>query len=141
MFTTDRLNIRAYRDSDLEDMMRLANDVEVQKGVNDTGIVPRDPSYAESMRKAQKDSLMNVVVTLRSTDEFIGTARTWQNGGPKNREALFGLAIAPEYWNKGYGTELTKFMVDYAFRWLGQHRVTLGVLGGNMKAISVYKKL
>lgn len=62
-----------------------------------------------------------------------GFAQIWPRAprGTKNRAAVFGLALLPEFKNKGYGTEVTKFMVDYVFRSLGLHRPSLTVFEGN----------
>lgn len=140
MFTTDRLILREFRDGDLGDLMRLANNAEAQRGLS-TDILPRGPDDAENLKKSAASALMYVIVALRSTGEFMGFTKMIQYGGPKNRDVLLGIGLMPEYWDKGYGTEATIFMVDYAFRWLGQHRVSLGVKGSNSRAIALYKKV
>lgn len=85
-------------------------------------------------------SIMSAIITLKETGEFIGQCRIWVDE-PKNQDGMFGIAILPQFWDQGYGTEATKFMVDYAFHWLGLHRVSLSVTGGNKRAISVYEKM
>lgn len=46
----------------------------------------------------------------------------------------------PDYWGKGYGTEAMKMVLRYAFTELNLHRVSLGVLGYNQRAIHSYEK-
>lgn len=83
---------------------------------------------------------MMCIVTFTATDEFVGFAKLWPANSEKNRDVLYGLGLKQEHWGKGYATEITEFMVDYAFRWLGMHRVSLGVFEHNAAAIAVYKK-
>jgi len=57
------------------------------------------------------------------------------------RMATFYIAIASkENWSRGYGTEATKLMVDYAFETLGMNRIQLHVSAENERAVKVYEK-
>jgi hypothetical protein len=50
----------------------------------------------------------------------------------RNRSATFGILIGePECRGKGYGTETTRLMLDYAFNALGLHNVMLTVFEFN----------
>ena len=50
----------------------------------------------------------------------------------RNRSATFGILIGePECRGKGYGTESTRLMLDYAFTALGLHNVMLTVFECN----------
>lgn len=60
---------------------------------------------------------------------------------PKNRDGLFSIMLEPEFWGRGYGEEVTRFVVDYCFRSLGLHRVSLQVFEGSERALSLYKKM
>src|SRR3712207_1101184 len=59
----------------------------------------------------------------------------------RNRTATFGILIGePECRGKGYGTETTRLMLDYAFTALGLHNVMLTVLEFNPAGIRAYFK-
>ena len=59
----------------------------------------------------------------------------------RNRTAEFGIAIGePDARGKGYGTEATQLMLDYAFTALGLHNVMLLVFAYNLAGISAYTK-
>jgi Acetyltransferase (GNAT) domain len=68
------------------------------------------------------------------------TLRPIGNTGPRsvdhrNRTATFGILIGePECGGKGYGTESTRLMLDYAFTVLGLHNVMLTGLESNPAA-------
>lgn len=56
-----------------------------------------------------------------------------------NRSAEFGISIGEkDCWNKGYGTESTRLMLDYAFRTVCLHSVKLRTLSSNERAIRAY---
>ena len=60
----------------------------------------------------------------------------------RNRRAEFGIGIGePEYRDRGYGTETTRLMLDYAFNVVGLHGVMLGVLASNQRVIRTYEKV
>jgi diamine N-acetyltransferase len=59
----------------------------------------------------------------------------------RNRTATFGIMIGePECRGKGYGTETTSLMLDYAFTALGLHNVMLTVFEFNSAGIRAYEK-
>ena len=54
----------------------------------------------------------------------------------RNRTATFGIIIGePERRGKGYGTETTRLMLDYAFTVLGLHNVMLILFEFNVAGI------
>lgn len=59
----------------------------------------------------------------------------------RNSRATFGILIGePEFRNKGYGTETTRLMLDYAFAALGLHSVMLTVFEFNPAGLRAYQK-
>lgn len=59
----------------------------------------------------------------------------------RNRTATFGLLIGePAARGRGFGTEVTRLVLDYAFTGLGLHNVMLTVYEFNRAARRVYEK-
>ncbi|OPA73765.1 hypothetical protein BVG16_27160 [Paenibacillus selenitireducens] len=59
----------------------------------------------------------------------------------QDRNAEFGIVIGEvNYHGKGYGTETTQLMLDYAFTILGLHNVMLSVYAFNQAGIAAYQK-
>ncbi len=57
------------------------------------------------------------------------------------RTAEFGIGIGErDYHGKGYGTETTALMLDYAFTALGLHNVMLDTFAYNERAIRAYTR-
>ncbi|MGA7669735.1 MAG: GNAT family protein [Nitrolancea sp.] len=60
----------------------------------------------------------------------------------RNGTCSFGIVIGePSARGKGYGTEATSLMLDYAFTALGLHNVMLAVYEFNLAAARVYEKV
>ena len=58
-----------------------------------------------------------------------------------NRTAEFGIMIGDKgSWDKGYGTEVTRLMLDYGFNCLGLHNINLWVNAANERGISAYRR-
>lgn len=50
MFETDRLILRAFRDSDMVDLMRLANDADIQRLVSNEYLVPKSVKSEDAIK-------------------------------------------------------------------------------------------
>lgn len=76
----------------------------------------------------------------RETDELIGTTALTDPDDAAPNAKLFRIVIGEkQFWNRGYGTESTRLVVDEAFETLGLDEVRLEVFAHNPRAISVYE--
>jgi RimJ/RimL family protein N-acetyltransferase len=56
------------------------------------------------------------------------------------RTCTLGIAIGERaFWGRGYGRDAVSTLVDYGFRHLNLHRIWLGVLASNERAIRSYR--
>ncbi len=59
----------------------------------------------------------------------------------RRRTAEFGILIGErDCWGKGYGTEVTRLVLDYGFAALGLHNVWLWTASPNERAIRAYAR-
>lgn len=58
-----------------------------------------------------------------------------------HRCAEFGIDIKKEFQGRGYGTEAIHWMLDWAFRYAGLHRVECHVFGWNTRALRIYQMI
>ena len=59
----------------------------------------------------------------------------------QNRQGNLELGIMigdRAYWNKGYGREVVRLLLDYAFHYLGARRIALTTHASNERAIRCY---
>jgi diamine N-acetyltransferase len=83
---------------------------------------------------------VSFVIYDQATGQAIGTTAL-EHIDLRNRTAEFSIGIGEAaYRGKGYGTETTRLMLDYAFTVLGLHNVMLVVYASNMAGQRAYEK-
>lgn len=140
MFTTDRLLLRGFQDSDLDSLLALRNDAAVLRGKTFGPVIPHPPKYREFLRNLAQDSALWFTIAIKDTGEFVGHCMV-RIPEYKNRDGEFSISMFPKFRGKGYGTEAATFTVGRAFRALGLQRVSLSVLEGNTAARRLYTKM
>ena len=89
---------------------------------------------------ASSEKTVPFTVYARQELRPIGTASLFEVDH-RNRAAVFGIFIGDgEYRGRGYGTETTSLVLDYAFTVLGLHNVMLTVYDFNPAGIRAYEK-
>ncbi len=104
-----------------------------QRWINDLGTMrtlglPPHPTTMEKEQDwydQQSRAEDNVPFTIYERETLRPIGNTGLDGvDHRNRTATFGIVIGePECRGKGYGTETTRLMLDYAFTALGLHNV------------------
>jgi len=89
--------------------------------------------------RANRDSLIFTIYT-REDLRPIGTS-SLMNINYRHQRAEFGIMIGEkECWNKGYGSETARLLLDYGFKTLGLNSISLTVFSSNKGAIRAYEK-
>jgi RimJ/RimL family protein N-acetyltransferase len=97
-----------------------------------------EEEFIDSLGKGERITLG---IALRDGDRLIGGAGL-HDLDERCRRATFGILIGPpEERGKGYGTEVTRLMVGYAFETLNLNRVTLQVYEYNPRGMRTYEKV
>ena len=118
------------------------NDLEVTRTLGAWSAGPAttedEEEWYEGLRK-RKSEVLFAIYEL-STMRPIGS--TGLHGvDHRHNTATFGIMIgAKDCWNKGYGTETARLVLDYAFNVLGLHNVMLQVFAFNPRGIRAYEK-
>lgn len=72
-------------------------------------------------------------------DKYIGFFSMWVD--LIHSDAFIGIGIGNrDFWGKGYGTEMMKLALQYAFLELNLYRVSLGLHAYNPRALRSYEK-
>ncbi len=127
---------------DAEKWTEWFNDLEVTIPLGDEAYLPTsvDNQKATIAELLKNNSYFFNIVVLKS-DELIGRVGLFQVN-KTDRCAMFGIVIGEKnYWNKGYGQDATKLMVDYGFNLLNLHNIMLGVFAYNIRATKCYEKV
>ncbi|MBB3051057.1 RimJ/RimL family protein N-acetyltransferase [Prauserella isguenensis] len=79
-------------------------------------------------------------ITDAATGAFLGEAVLHELDAPNAAAGYRISLLGPEVFSRGYGTESTRLVRDYAFDVAGLHRVGLEVFDFNVRAQRVYEK-
>lgn len=98
-----------------------------------------EEEFIAKVANSEHDVVLCIVV--KESDAFIGVTGLHEIDF-KNRHANFGISIGEKTeWSKGYGTDATSLMVQYAFETLNLNRVRLLVYDNNPRARRVYERV
>lgn len=78
---------------------------------------------------------------LKETDEFIGNAGLSMQDTDVEQVIEIGYLLKKEFWHKGYASEITKSIKEYAFNELGLSKVYSIIKHDNIASQKVAKKL
>ncbi|KAI1266589.1 acyl-CoA N-acyltransferase [Xylariaceae sp. FL1019] len=146
-FRSKRLIYRAAEDNEADRtfVFRDLNSDHVTRALG-------DPSLHKSMNRVSSDkeferqlnsTLLSIIVCLPGGDtqdpEPIGFLNI-KEVPPYQRRGSMGIKIAPKHQNKGYGSEVVNWAMDWAFKWGGLHSLCLGASLYNERAVAVYEK-
>ena len=127
-------------ENDAEKFTEWLNDLEVTQYLS--AIYPRvinvqnEKGTLEKLAKDHNYSIIDI-----KSNELLGNC-----GFPKidslNQTGEAGIFIGNKnFWNKGYGTEALILLVDFGFKALNLHNISLRVVSFNPRAIKVYEKI
>ncbi|KAI9456166.1 acyl-CoA N-acyltransferase [Russula earlei] len=140
-FETERTILRPFQPGDSELLLNLYNDPEIQSLAFTDYVAPKLEKWIKEMASSHENSPGFLgLVEDKATRAFVGHVSLTISGA-KNRNCSFGIALKREWWGKGIGTEITRWLVNHAFGKLAVHRITLKVLANNDRALAVYKRV
>jgi len=133
--------LRPIEPDDLPLFHRWANDPETRALTGET----RSSSYAATQayyeKVQQETDRVWLAVVVRETHQVIGETGLLRMF-PAWRTTDWSLIIGEKSARgKGYGSEAAQLMLDYAFGYQNFHRVAIGVVGFNTKALQFYERL
>lgn len=143
---TERLILRDYEKSDIEEYFKLKSDAETMYYLQDIRLF--------SMEEAEAD-LASVLLDMSSSDrkyyffhiedkvtkEQLGSVGyTVTDNTPIGKLVHLGYFIYPRFWNRGYVTEAVRRVLEFAFLENGVYRVTTGCLADNIGSERVMQK-
>jgi len=137
----ERVFLRPFCKSDLQHILRWSNDVELRKLIGE--VAPMSRAEAEKWYKelrADKDRVWFVIV-LKKGNRVIGEAGLLRMFRPWRNTDMTIIIGEKDARGKGYGKEVGRLLLTYAFEELGFHRISVGVVGFNKNALRFWKSL
>jgi len=139
----EKIILRAFRKEDADTLWAGIHNEEFNKLTGSHADFTREQIDAYIARQVARDddSRASFVIALpddsRAVGEVVINEIDRDNNSANIRIAMFG----DEDVNKGFGTEAMRLMVDYGFKNLRLHRISLGVYAFNPRAIRAYEKV
>ncbi|MFZ2097267.1 MAG: GNAT family protein [Anaerolineales bacterium] len=149
MIYGERIRFRAIEREDLPTFVRWLNDSEVKQGImiHHPFSQAEEENWFEGMLKRPMDEhVMGIEIREASND---GGEDHWRLIGTlgftdidwRNHSSEFGIMIGEKsYWNRGFGSEAVRLLVQYGFCTLNLNRIFLRVFENNPRAIRAYEK-
>jgi len=135
-----RVNLRPLVRGDLVYLRKWSEDAEIRGLIGE--VAPMSKADCEKfLKKVRADAARAwFMVIMKENNKVIGEAgllrmdRTWRTTD------ISVIIWEREEWGKGYGSEAILLLLDYAFRQLNFHRVAIGVVGFNERALRFWAK-
>jgi RimJ/RimL family protein N-acetyltransferase len=142
-FETQRTIMRPLKPGDSDLLFDLYNDPEIQSLAFTDNAAPKLARWIKEMASSHENFPGFVgLVEEKETRAFVGhVSLVAAAAGAKGHECSLSIALKREWWGKGIGTEVTRWLINHAFGKLAVHRVTLKVLSNNDRALALYKRM
>jgi RimJ/RimL family protein N-acetyltransferase len=135
------LYLRPLEKADLPHIRRWANDPEIRPLTGEATPMSEAAAEAWYERIQQDENRIWFLMVLKEDDRPIGEAGLLRMFHPWRTTDLSIIIGEKDAWGKSYGTEAILLLLDYAFGYLGFHRVAIGVVGSNERALRFYEKI
>ncbi|MEL6165568.1 MAG: GNAT family N-acetyltransferase [Cyanobacteria bacterium J06641_2] len=139
---TQRLILREFRESDLDDYAQMSADAEVMRYIGTGKILSREESWrsmAAIMGHWHFRGYGLWAVEEQKSGEMIGRIGCWKPEGWIGLE--IGWCLRKAFWGNGFATEAGLASMDFAFNKLEQSHVISLIHPDNLASIKVAEKL
>lgn len=144
MLVGNQVRLRAIEREDIPRFLRWMNDREVTQFL----LIHSPLSYAMEEKWFERQAAMPpeegqvMAIEVLKGDEWVHIGNTGlHNVDHIARSAEFGIVIGEqEFWNRGFGSEATRLMLQHGFDDLNLNRIYLHVYANNPRAIRTYEK-
>lgn len=135
----EKVILSPLEEDDLYSIQKILNSPDVRKNLAER--FPRNRLMLKdliTLNKEKKGVFLKIVE--KESFKIAGIISLSDFNWP-NRRAMLSIALGKDFQRKGYGTESTKMLVDYGFKNLQLHKISLEVYEFNKEAIKMYERL
>ena len=135
-----RIYLRLMTKEDTENIIKWRNKDEVR-----SQFIYQKPFTKEGHEKwietmVETGKVVQMIIVLNDGDRPIGSVYV-RDINMEHRKGEYGIFIGEtDCLGKGYGTEAAELMAEYAFQYIGLHKLMLRVCADNERAIKSYEK-
>ncbi len=137
----ERVYLRPFDRTDLPFVVKWSKDPEIRKLTGE--VAPMSKAESEEFYEkvcTDKDRIWFAIV-LKEGDRVIGESGLLRIFKPWRCTDMTIIIGEKDVWGQGYGTEAGRLVLDHAFNKLKLHRVSIGVVAFNERALRFWKRL
>lgn len=140
VLTGARVRLVPLTDAVLDDYWDFLHEPEGRRLTGTHATFTREQVAAYLVGRPQQHDRADWAVLRIADGAFLGEAVV-NDLDPDNESAGYRIALAgPSVYGHGYGTEVTRLVVDHVFAATGLHRLALEVFDFNVRARAVYER-
>lgn len=140
LLVSDRVRLRPVVEDDLDTLAEWWARTDWAVLQQQTALPRPGEAVKEMFRGWSKNEGSGVGLSIELTDGTLIGHATLYGAVLPHRVGTYAIIIGPEHTGQGYGTEVTRMMLRYAFEELGVNKVELQAWAFNTYAISSYEK-
>ena len=114
-------------------------DIRILQNICDDEKVRRYNTIYSDKNKNDNTNLRKALSIVNEKEVLVGLITYKESNYCKDVYSI-GITIGSRYWNRGYGQDSIKLLLNYLFDELYAVRVELEVIRNNIRAITCYKK-
>lgn len=114
-------------------------DIRILKNICDDEKVKRYNTISSENDKEENTNFRKALSMINEKEVLVGFITYKESNYCQNVYSI-GITIGSRYWNRGYGQDSIKLLLNYLFTELNAVRVELEVIKTNIRAIRCYKK-
>ena len=143
MLETKRTRIRPIRKEDNKDIFRYRSDLELNKYQDwiPTKLAEVDRFIASNPESINEPmSWFQMVIIEKTTNQIIGDIGIHFKDAT-NFQSEIGCTIKDDYQDNGFATETLTAIIDFLFKNLNKHRISVSIDPENFNSIKLAEKL
>lgn len=140
MLWGEKIYLRPFEEYDIENTVKWLNNVELGAFID--RVVPTTiHDRKEWFHAISRDkTAVTFAIALTEDNRHIGNCGLI-NIDNRSRRGQFWIYLSNQYIGQGFGKEVMKLILDYAFQSLNLNRVYLYVVSTNIRALKFYQKM
>lgn len=140
---TEQLLLRELQNRDREAVHKYSSDPEVVQYMDWGPNTDKDDGeFLERTMAARKENPrrnFTLAIVMKDTKRLIGSCGIHESN-PADREGWIGYCLNRQYWERGFGTETAKALLDFGFDDLSLHRIFATCVPANTASAHVLEK-
>ena len=139
--TSQRVTLKPFTKSDIPYLFKWYSDPEILRLIGGTQLYTHEKAYQWYQEESQDPSSTWFTIVVKQGRRIIGKVGLLRMFRPWQTTDMSVVIGEKDMWGQGYGTEAGRRLLQYAFDNLGFHRIAIGVVDFNTRALRFWTGL